>query len=350
MEDAREQLGILEPSQFHILQNIAEISRAEVKGGAGTGKTILAIEDAGRAAASGRRTLLTCYSQPLANELRRRIGGKANLTVASLHDVSIATLQETGIPMPHASERTREFLDTKLPELFLDALSLRPDLRWEHVDIDEGQDIFGSWWIAIDAAVAENGMLRIFSDTNQRVYGGKTPPAADLHIVPIRLTRNLRNTKAIHAAASVHYEGPEIVAEGPNGLPVTWIEAGSQEAMVTASYAEVRRLVYQEQVATSDIAVLFPDPLWVEKFLVAASRSDLEFATCDDLETERIVVDTIQRFKGLERPAIVLVAGTGDFVNPEIAYVGLSRPRFYLSVVAHPLEMKWLQHGLMAGV
>ena len=346
MEDAKEELGILEPSQFHVLQHIAEISRAEIKGGAGTGKTVLAIEEARRAAALGRRTLLTCFSQPLANELRRRTGVETNLTVGCIRDVSIETLQKAGVPLPPPSERSQEFMDAKLPELFFDALSLRPDLRWEHVVIDEGQDIFENWWIPIDAAVAENGVLRVFSDTNQRVYAGKVLPSADLQIVPIRLTRNLRNTKAIHAAALMHYEGPEIVAEGPNGLPVTWIEAGSQVAMVTAAYAEVRRLVYQEQVATSEIAVLFPDSPWVERFLVAASRSDLEFANCDDLETERIVVDTIQRFKGLERPAVVLVAGTGDFANPEPAYVGLSRPRFYLSVVAHPLEMKWLQEGL----
>jgi hypothetical protein len=57
-------------------------------------------------------------------------------------------------------------------------------------------------------------------------------------------------------------------------------------------------------------------------------------------------VDTIQRFKGLERPAIILVAGTGELVNPELAYVGLSRPRFYLSVVAHPKEAKWLRQGI----
>ena len=346
MEDAKEQLGVLEPSQFHVLEAIAEIRRVEAKGGAGTGKTILAIEEARRAAQSGRRTLLTCYSQPLANELRRRVGVQANLTVACLHTISMETVIEARIPVPSGSERTSRFFDVELPGLFLDALALRPDLRWEHVVIDEGQDLVESWWIAIDAAIADEGVLRIFSDTNQRVYPGIRVPSADLYVVPIRLTRNLRNTKAIHDAASMHYEGPEIVAEGPNGLPVNWIEADTEGAMISAAYKEVRRLIYQEEVATGDIAVLLPDPGWVEKFQVAASRSNLEFANCEDLETERTVVDTVQRFKGLERPAVVLVAGGADLVNPELAYVGLSRPRFYLSVIAHPIQVKWLKGGL----
>jgi AAA domain len=348
MDDAKEQLGVLEPSQFHVLEAIAEIKRVEAKGGAGTGKTILAIEEARRAAQSGRRTLLTCYSQPLANELRRRVGVRVNLTVASLHAVSLETLAQAGIPAPSHPEGNRQFLDTNLPELLVDAFTLRPDLRWEHVVLDEGQDILGTWWIAIDAAIADQGVLRVFSDTNQRVYEGKRVPSADLYMIPIRLTRNLRNTKAIHEAASMHYEGPEIVAEGPHGLPVNWIEADSEDAMVAAAYKEVRRLIYQEEVATGDIAVLLPDSAWVEKFQVAASRSNLEFANCEDLETERTVVDSIQRFKGLERPAVILVAGTGELVNPELAYVGLSRPRFYLSVVAHPKEAKWLRQGIVS--
>jgi Nuclease-related domain/AAA domain len=345
MEDAKEQLGVLEPSQFHVLEAIAEIKRIEAKGGAGTGKTIVAIEEARRAAKSGRRTLLTCHSQPLANELRRRTGVLPNLTVGSLHAICLETLKEAGIPAPPRAEWNHQFFDVSLPELFLDALALRPDLRWEHVVIDEGQDIFETWWIAIDAAIGDQGVLRVFSDTNQRVYSRRRVPAADLQIVPIRLTRNLRNTKAIHVAASMHYEGPEIIAEGPDGLPVKWIETDSEEAMIAAAYSEVRRLVYQEEVATGDIAVLLPDAAWVERFQVATSRSHLEFANCDDLETERIIVDTVRRFKGLERPAIVLVAGTGDLSNPELAYVGLSRPRFYLSVIAHPKETKWLREG-----
>jgi len=345
MDDAKEQLGILEPTQFHILEAIAEIGRVEAKGGAGTGKTILAMEEARRAAARGKRTLLTCYSQPLANELRRRLETLPNLTVSSLHEVCRQTVREAGVLLPDGTEKTPSFSDSVLPGLFIDSLSLRPDLKWQHVVIDEGQDLFYPWWIAIDAAVSDDGVLRVFSDSNQRIYDRRTFPSSDLLVVPIRLTRNLRNTKAIHAAASIHYEGPEITAEGPNGLPVNWIAADSNEGMVEAAYREVRRLVFQEEVATDEIAVLCPDPKWVERFQVASARSSLEFVNCDDLDTERVIVDTISRFKGLERPAIILVAGSGNLMNAERAYVGLSRPRFLLSVVAHHLEIEWLKDG-----
>lgn len=343
MEDSREQLGVLEPAQFHILQNIADIGRAEVRGGAGTGKTVVAIEEARRAAEAGRRTLLTCHGRPLANELRQRAGASANLTVGSFHSICLQTVEAVGVELPPVGQRHQAFFDSALPGLFVDVMMARPDLRWEHIVVDEAQDFQESWWIAIDAAVADGGVLRIFSDTNQRVYAGRTVPATDLQLIPIRLFRNLRNTRSIHAASSVHYEGPEIIAEGPDGLAVNWIEAGTPEDLVAAAYAEVRRLVYREEVATGDIAVLLPNAEWVELFQIAASRSHLEFANCDDLQTERIVVDTMRRFKGLERPAIIVVVGNSDLARVELAYVGFSRPRFYLAVVARPLDMKWLK-------
>jgi hypothetical protein len=224
----------------------------------------------------------------------------------------------------------------------------RPELKWRNIVVDEGQDFQDSWWIAIDAALAPDGTLRVFSDTNQRVYARQAVPAADLQLVPIRLFRNLRNTKSIHAAASVHYEGPEIVAEGPDGLAVNWIEADSTDGLIAAAYDEVRRLVYQQNVATGEIAVLLPNIAWVERFLIRAARSHLEFADCLDLSTDRIVVDTLRRFKGLERPATILVVGESDLAQAELAYVGLSRPRFYLAVVAGAPDMRWLRQATEA--
>lgn len=346
MQNDRQQFGVLDPTQFHILENIADISRTEIRGAAGTGKTIVAIEEARRAAAAGRRTLLTCFRRPLANELSRSSGVVDSLTVASFHAVCLRVAEEAGLGLPPTDRRDQHFFDSILPGLFIDAVTERPDLKWQTIIIDEGQDFHESWWIAIDAALIPGGSLRVFSDANQRVYAHQTVPAADLQLVPIRLVRNLRNTRSIHNAAAVHYEGPEIIAEGPEGLAVNWIEADTTGALIKAGYKEVRRLVFQEEVATGEIAVLLPNADWVERFQIEASHSQLEFADCGDLSTDRVVVDTLRRFKGLERPATILVVGESDLARGELAYVGLSRPRFYLAVVARPQDMGWLRQAI----
>ncbi|MGN7713491.1 NERD domain-containing protein [Agrobacterium radiobacter] len=341
MADSTEHLGVLEPRQFHILESIAEISRAEIRGAAGTGKTVVAMEEAKRSAESGRRTLLTCHNGPLAAELERRLGQREKLIVRGFQDLCLSCAAEAGLPIP-AIEESLRFQEETLPELLVDAVTSMPALQFEMIVVDEAQDFPPSWWIAIDVAVAKEGSLRIFSDSNQRIYDGRRVPKEDLHLVPIRLSRNLRNTKAIHTAASVHYQGHEIIADGPDGKAVNWIDASSHEDMIKKAYAELRRLVYKEEVAPSDIAILLPGLQWIEQLRIVSALSPLEFATCDHVFTENIILDTPKRFKGLERPAIIAVLDDTSVEGSELPYVSLSRGRSYLAVIATAAALKKL--------
>ena len=57
-------------------------------------------------------------------------------------------------------------------------------------------------------------------------------------------------------------------------------------------------------------------------------------------------MDTVLRFKGLERPAIVLIVSGNEMEQRELAYVAFSRARAYLCVVSSDPEAKWLSEGL----
>jgi hypothetical protein len=346
MADAAEHMGVLEPTQFHILDHIADISRAEIRGGAGTGKTVIAAEEALRLALSGKRTLLTCHSSPLAAELARRLAGIESLTVANFHAVCGQKAARAGIHIAATSEQ--QLYGEVLPAALMDAMALHPGDRWDAIVVDEGQDFLDTWWIALSAALVSEGTLRVMSDSNQRVYTAGRVPGADLQLVPIRLSINLRNTRAIHHAAVAHYEGPEIKAQGPEGHAVCWISRPNREKLADTAYAELRRLINHEKVSPSDIAVLFPSADWFEPFRVAAARSGFEFASCDDLTTEHVIMDTVRRFKGLERPAVILVIAASDMVGPEMAYVGMSRPRTFLAVVATDADTVWLKPAVEA--
>lgn len=342
MADAAEHMGVLEPTQFHILDHIADIPRAEIRGGAGTGKTVIAAEEALRLASSGKRTLLTCHSSPLAAELARRLAGVECLTVANFHSVCGQAAAKAGIEIGEAANE-KQFFGETLPAALMDAVALRPQDRWDAVVVDEGQDFLPNWWIALAAALVPEGTLRVMSDSNQRVYAAGGVPGTDLQLVPIRLKRNLRNTRAIHGAAQAHYDGPEIEAQGPEGHAVCWVTADNQEQLVDAAHSELRRLIYREEVAPSDIAVLFPSSDWFEPFRIATARSGFNFASCDELAAETVIIDTVRRFKGLERPAIILVIAASDLVGSELAYVGMSRPRTFLTVVATKADAVWLK-------
>lgn len=331
----------LEPSQYHVLDIIADIPRALIRGAAGTGKTVVAAEEALRSAAAGRRTLLTCHSRPLAMNLERELKDVENLTVAGFHALCGHISRRAGLAIP-SSISERELYESALPNALCHAIGMEPGLRWDTVIVDEGQDFRTDWWIAIDACLRHNGHLRVFMDSNQRIYESAGTDVHDLSVVPVRLTRNLRNTRNIHAAASVHYSGPDIIADGPDGLEVSWVEAEGLDAKIEAAYRELRRLVFNEEVAPGDIAVLVNGFSARTSFLEKGSGTSIPLTDAETMTLEDVVVDTVRRFKGLERPAIILVVSGDEMERRELAYVAISRARAYLCVVCSPGEARWL--------
>lgn len=345
LAEADTEFRVLEPSQYQILDMIADIPRALVRGGAGTGKTVVAIEEALRSAAAGRKTLLTCHSRPLASNLERKLRNVENLTVAGFHALCGRISRQAGVSAPVGISE-REIYESALPNALYHAMEVQPALRWDTVIVDEGQDFRDDWWIALDACLLPGGRIRVFMDSNQRVYESAGHGVRDLSVVPVRLSRNLRNTKNIHKAASVHYLGPNIVADGPDGLEVSWVSAENSDAKVEAAYRELRRLVLNEEVAPGDIAVLVNGPAARAGFLERSSGTSIPLTDAETMALEDVVVDTVRRFKGLERPAIVLIVSGDEMDRRELAYVAFSRARAYLCVVSSPTEAKWLSEGL----
>jgi hypothetical protein len=130
------ELELLTQQQFHILSYIEAVPRAAISGAAGTGKTALAIEEAQRCAAAGKRALFTCFSPPLAREVARRVKSADNLVIADFRTLCSAIATEAGVALPvGSSERIYEEL---YPEALMAAWDRLPSRRFEAVIVDEG--------------------------------------------------------------------------------------------------------------------------------------------------------------------------------------------------------------------
>lgn len=325
--DDDEAIHELTPQQFHILTAFQEIRRVAVSGGAGTGKTVLACEDARRQAAVGRRTLITCGSPQLAQHIRASLID-TNVDVATFPELARRLGEEAGL-LAHGQAPAAN----KTPELVFDSLSERPDLAYDAVIVDEAQDFSPSALVAVEALAGKPGAtLHAYFDSNQRLFGDLITQLDSYTFAPIRLARNLRNTRNIHDATQRFYHGPPLIADGPQGAEVLWIEVDEQ-SIASKAVEEVRRLISTERVSPQDIALLVVSDPHAAPVLTAL-RHHIDAG---------LTIATITDFKGLER-RFILVQATRDLSDSaEFAYVALSRARAHLIVVGSSGTIGWLR-------
>jgi superfamily I DNA/RNA helicase len=318
-----------------VLDLLARNRRVAVSGGAGTGKTCLALAKAESLAREGFRTLLTCFSRPLAQHLARCAGGTPGLTVVNFHQFCFDLALAGGVPLlnPAGATPPPEYFEQQMPAALDTALARRPDLRFDAVVVDEAQDFAGAWWPPLLRALddPDHGILYIFHDDNQRLYRPETAFPAGL--VPITLTRNLRNTQAICRIARRFYSGGKFIPAGPEGQPVEFIEAEPGPPTEEALNRVLHRLLDEEKVPAGDLAVLSGhrrerSPVGQDGLL-----GDFACTETPELEPDRVLFQTIHRFKGLERPVIILMEMEDRVDNEEILYVGVSRARAHLIVI-----------------
>src|SRR5262249_23066868 len=101
-----EELVRLTDRQKELLDGLVEEDRVIVKGGAGTGKTLLACEEAVRAAVDGRRVALLCYGSRLADHLRVAVGNEG-VAVHHLHGLMAQLIRDADLrdELPAVDER-----------------------------------------------------------------------------------------------------------------------------------------------------------------------------------------------------------------------------------------------------
>ena len=340
----------LTQDQLRVLDFLRHQRRAAVSGGAGTGKTLLAVEKARRLAAEGFRTLLTCYNRPLADHLKALCRETPHLDVLTFHQLCHRMIERAkqaggGDPIEEAKARYpgQNYFDVLMPEALAQAALVLPD-RYDAVVCDEGQDFKDDYWMPLEFVLSdpERSPFYVFYDDNQNLYGrvGRLPVAA----APFPLTTNCRNTDPIHEAAYRHYDGAPVDPPRNAGPAVATVEGPGREAQARRLHARVVDLIAREAVAPNDVAILVADSERKQAHFDALLRLPLpqpaRWGKSEDGPTGEndVRLDTVARFKGLEAPVVFLWGLDGlDLANRrELLYVGISRAQSALYVVGNP--------------
>lgn len=321
---------LLTGQQLHTIAVMEGMPRLLIEGGAGTGKTVLAIEMAARLHAGGRKVCLLCYNEPLGEYLKTRLSAFPNVYVGTFHKLCGMLAGEAGIaPGPVGAD----FFEEKLPRCAELALDRMPDRRWDAVIVDEGQDFSGHWWHLVKRLLSESGprILRAFVDTNQALYTLPKGLAQTLDAQPLPLGINLRNTRAIAQVTEPLYSGPLIKAVGPDGeLPTAELDSFSESC--SKAVARVARFLRDDRLVADDIALLAPAEQGVKRLRSMLDQMRIQSCTAAERKKNAVTLDTIRRFKGLESPIVVMLVDKAAASSRELAYVGVSRAQSRLYV------------------
>jgi len=327
-----QQLISLTERQMMILDFLRTRRRAAIKGCAGSGKTMLALEKARRLAAEGFEVLLTCYNFALAEYLAKL--APQGVTVIHFHGLCRELVKDAGFTI-RPVKNEKELYDIVLPEMLIDAVS-RTGPLFDAVVVDEGQDFREDWWLSLVSLLndQDQGILFVFFDDNQNLYRGASNVSLVVGEAPYPLIDNCRNTQKIHQLVSAfHQEGGQLRCPGPVGRPAEVHTYTSPQEMQRLLSKILHRLVNEEKVSKDEIVILTPRSQ--ERSALKNKTSLGNFTLSLDANPKgvyQVQVSSIHTFKGLERQVIIL-AELDDFMGyspDEVLYVGCSRARTYL--------------------
>lgn len=331
-EDA--EMDRLTAEQLRLLDALRYQRQMLVQGVAGSGKTVLAMEQARRLASEGFDVLFTCFNKGLAQWIDRTIRETGVVvTVRNFHQLAEDLAREAAVPPPGGIEvGSAAYFDEALPQMMMDAVEQVPT-RFDAIVVDEGQDFRDIWWVALEALFRDPGdrIWTIFYDNNQRLY--ERDPAYPIGGAPFVLARNCRCTRKIQEVAAGFCHVAPGVIDGPEGRPVERVDLGEQD-LERVLGVQLQRLIQREGLDPASIVVLTPR---------SASRSVLAGVGkvggvplwWSEPVPGGVQCSSIHGFKGLERDVVILVEC--DRAHPEsrdaLMYVAVTRARHQVVVI-----------------
>ncbi|WPL19695.1 helicase [Thiorhodovibrio winogradskyi] len=302
------------------LVDVIEVNnRVICKGGAGTGKTFLALELARRWSGAGLMVLVVCRSPWLRHWLESRF-----------------TIPRVAVALPESAKRAAQRCNIE---------------QFDALIVDEGQDLLDLHAIGQMNVMLAGGLGAgtwcFFHDVNNQsgILSPADPHAlALLHSfnpISVPLRTNCRNTRQILNQVQSRLKADMGIKGTGNGPDIRIRQAESQQGLAQALAEELDYLVDQGGLYPGSISILSPFPFPDSRVAHLPRRLSSRIQVLDEYAMRtfppaQISFATIAEFKGLENQAVILVDLPEDISRPEsiaASYVAMSRPRAILTLI-----------------
>lgn len=323
----------LTEEQYSCLDDIEINNQIVVTGGAGTGKTLLAVEEAKRSVAD-ERVAFFCYNKNLADYIKSNINND-KITIYSLH----AYLTKICGEEIENFNKSKEFFEKILPRLAVKAAKQQA-IIYDKIIVDEFQDLCLKEYLIFFDTILKNGLMEgkftFYGDfARQAIY------KEDVSLSTLKdfaffarkhLSVNCRNTLFIgnELVNITGYEDKQYRLK-ISGEPVDFFVYKNENEQSNKLLSTIKELK-RKGFSASSIMVLSPKRR--DRSVVVKCDED-EFLIGnygEDCSAYFAMFSTVHSFKGLESE-IVILTDIEDYSDPKLMYIALSRARSKLIVL-----------------
>lgn len=341
-----EQLLAVTDEQYLIMEGFDDNDRLLIYGAAGTGKTLLALEQCRRYEASGHKVLYLCYNKLIASyvrEVRDKENGKYD--VNTLHSLMLKICGETSDGIWDA-----EYYEKVLPDKFIEIMDYDvEDKNYDVVIIDEGQDLMNTYYYMCISYLIKGGFSggkwTIYFDPQQNIFNSNNELTEIWKQLKqdaetsYKLTINCRNTRQIAVANKMISNIEQAKSLRAEGIDVEYIKYSSIAEERKVLLRTIRNLRSQG-ISPGEIVILSAysnrnNKSCINEFVFPEDLGNVRISpTMITFERRTTDFFTIQSFKGLESKVIIII-DIDDFESEQsrlLNYVAASRARTLLYV------------------
>ncbi len=337
----------LTEEQYRCVDHNEENPRVLIRGGAGTGKTLIAIQEAAVSTARGQRTALICFNKNLGQWLERQFNDPALIPayVGTFHSFLVEMMEKTraDFEIPPNTREHNIFFRERLPSMALPVI--REGLeKFDLLIVDEAQDLINDIYLDVfDEVLAggiRDGSWRFFGDfSKQAIYSDLLTGEAMLDLLKKRATHshytlkiNCRNPKPIceeiHTVTGyAHSNENWMKVDGPEVEYITY----SEEEEGIRHLDELLNDLCRQGIRPEKITIL--SRLRRENSIVRHLKNHAieNFSAGGN---EAVSFSTIHSFKGLEN-SIIILTDIHSYRDKQLIYVAFSRAAAGLYVIEH---------------
>ncbi|MCD8040682.1 MAG: NERD domain-containing protein [Clostridia bacterium] len=323
----------LTEEQYACLDDIEINDQIVITGGAGTGKTLIAVEEAKRSG-SDIKVGFFCYNKNLADFIRKNISAK-NIEVYSIHSFMGQICVGAGLE----NDGSKDFFSTTLPHM-ASKTAKEKGILFDKIIVDEFQDLCTTEYIVFLDTILRNGLV----DGKFLFYGDFARQA----IYNESVTLNTLKSFAFFAKKHLSVNCRNTLYIGNELINVTGYEDKQYRLKIIGEPVDyyVCNTIEEQSKKLIDCIKDLKKKGFNSSSIIVLSSKRRERSIINLCDKEKFIIgdygeepeeyyamfSTVQAYKGLESEIVILI-DVEDYSDTQLMYIAISRARSKLIVL-----------------